>query len=232
MDHQGDTGSRAGGLGSLRVLGGELSALVRVVGALPWRSTAADTLNDEDGHRVPVVLVHGILGDATNFATLRRHLARHGIRRFSSFGYFPRLDYQRLATRFGEHLSAVCRNTGVPQVDVVAHSLGGLVARYFVQTDGGGRVRRLVTLGTPYLAYTNPSQEFSIFAEHDPIVPPPTDRARRRTHVVGACGHLGLLTDERVLGAVVRYLVRPELAVGRVGTAPPDRRSALPGAAA
>jgi len=218
MERQGDTGSWAGGLGSLRVLGGELSALVRVVGALPWRSIAADTLDDEDGHPVPVVLVHGILGDATNFATLRRHLARHGIRRFSSFGYLPRLDYQRLAARLGEHVSAVCRETGGAQVDVVAHSLGGLVARYFMQTGGAGFVRRLVTLGTPYLAYTNPPQELSIFAEHDAIVPPPVDRARRRMHVVGACGHLGLLTDERALGAVVRYLVRPALVIGRVDT--------------
>jgi pimeloyl-ACP methyl ester carboxylesterase len=59
------------------------------------------------------------------------------------------------------------------QVDVVAHSLGGLVARYFVQTGGALVVRRLVTLGTPYLASTNPSQEVSIFAEHDILVPPP-----------------------------------------------------------
>ena len=114
----------------------ELFALVRVVGALSWRSSAADTLDHTDSHPVPVVLVHGFLGDATNFANLRRHLCGHGNRRFSCFGYRPRLDYQRLARRLGEHVAAVCRDTGATQVDVIAHSLGGLVARYFVQTDG------------------------------------------------------------------------------------------------
>jgi hypothetical protein len=216
MERPRDKEAWTSGLAGLRVLGSELSALVWVIGALPWRAAAADTLDHEDGHPVPCVLVHGILGDATNFLTLRRHLARQGIRRFSSFGYRPRLDYQRLAACFGEHVSRVCRETGAPQVDIIAHSLGGLVARYFAQTIGACLVRRLVTLGTPYLACANPSQELSIFGEHDAIVPPPFDRARRRTHIVDACGHLGLLTDERALAAVVRHLARPTLGVDRV----------------
>ena len=218
MECQADTGSWTGDLSGLRVLWSELLSLVRVVGALPLRSMAADTLGEPDSHPVPVVLVHGILGDATNFATLRHHLARHGIRRFSSFCYRPRLDYQRLVVRFGEHVSGVCREAGATQVDVVAHSLGGLVARYFVQTGGARLVRRLVTLGTPYLASTNPSQELAIFAERDAVVPPPADRARRRTHVVDSCGHLGLLTDERALAATARYLVRPTPVVACIAT--------------
>jgi pimeloyl-ACP methyl ester carboxylesterase len=216
MGRQCETAGATTGFGGLGVLASELSAFVRVVGALPWRSIATDTLDSENGP--PCILVHGVLGDGTNFASLRRHLARHGIRRFSSFGYRPRLDYQRLAVQFGEHVSHVCRETGARQVDVVGHSLGGLVARYFVQTAGGHLVRRLVTLGTPYLAHANPSQELSIFAEHDPIVPPPVDRTPRRMHVVNACGHLGLLTDERALRTVARYLVRPQLGVGRIDT--------------
>ena len=204
------------GLDGLRVVASELSALVCVIGALPWRASAADTLDDQDPHPVQCVLVHGILGDATNFVTLRRHLAREGIRRFSSFLYRPRLDYQRLAVRLGEHVSRVCRETAASQVDIIAHSLGGLVARYFAQTIGAHLVRRLVTLGTPYLAYSNPSQELAIFAEHDAIVPPPFDGARRRAHVVQACGHLGLLTDERAFAAVVRHLVGPTPGAGRI----------------
>ncbi len=216
MQPQGDKGSWTGGLGSLRALGSEISALAGVVGALPWRSLASDTLDDAGLHPVPVVLVHGILGDPTNFSALRRHLARHGIRRFSSFVYRPRLDYQRLAGELQAHVETVCRASGAAQVDVVAHSLGGLAARYFMQTGGTHLVRRLVTLGTPYLAYANPSQELAVFAANDALVPPPLDRARRRMRIIDACGHLGLLTDERALGAVARYLTRPRALAGRV----------------
>jgi len=195
---------------------GELAALAQVIVSLPLRGLAAHTLSDVDDHPAPVVLVHGILGDPTNFAVLRRHLARHGIRRFSSFAYRPRLDYQRIARDLGAHVDAVRRETGAAQVDIIGHSLGGLVARYFVQTGGAGSVRRLVTLGTPYLAYGNPPQELAIFAADDALVPPPADDARRRMRVIATCGHLGLLTDGRALGAIVRYLRPPVWAANRV----------------
>jgi pimeloyl-ACP methyl ester carboxylesterase len=208
MERQTGTDSSTIDLGGLRVLAVELSALVRVLRALPRRSMTTDTLDDADGQRVPCVLVHGILGDATNFATLRQHLTVHGIRRFSSFSYRPRLDYQSLAGRFGEHVSRVCRDSGAPHVDIIAHSFGGLIARYFVQTGGAHLVRRLVTLGTPYLGSLNPSHEFSIFGRHDALVPPPVDHVRRRMHIVDSCGHLGLLTDNRALAAIAQCLVR------------------------
>ncbi len=193
-----------------RTVGGELLALAHVVAAFPLRTIAADTLTLVDDHPVPVVLVHGILGDRSNFSALRRHLARHGIRRFSCFGYRPRLDYQRIALDLSAHVDRVVADTGASAVDVVGHSLGGLVARYFTQTVGATRVRRLVTLGTPYLAHANPTQELAIFGAEDALVPPPSDGTLRRIRVVPGCGHLGLLTDARVLGAIVRFL-RPPL---------------------
>jgi pimeloyl-ACP methyl ester carboxylesterase len=210
--------SRANGHGwgaRLWSVAGELGAFAGVVGALPFRSIALDTLDAPDHHPVPIVLVHGILGDPTNFVALRRHLARHGIRRFSSFAYRPRLDYQHLAAELVRHVEAVCWTTGATQVDVIGHSLGGLVARYCVQTGGATLVRRLVTLGTPYLAQPNPAHELAVFAAEDPIVPPPADRARRRMVVLEACGHLGLLTDARALDAVVRHLGPPALVARR-----------------
>jgi pimeloyl-ACP methyl ester carboxylesterase len=208
--HDGTSGEGWSGtlLGSIP---GELAALGSMLAALPRRTLGGDTLGTPSFHPVPVVLVHGIFGDPTNFVELRRHLARRGIRRFSSFAYLPRLDYPRLARRFAAHVLAVCAETGAAQVDVVGHSLGGLVARYFVQTGGAARVRRLVTLGTPYLAHGNPEQELAIFAGRDALVPPPVDDVRRRALVLGGCGHLALLTDARSLDAIARHLLRPHV---------------------
>jgi pimeloyl-ACP methyl ester carboxylesterase len=189
----------------------ELAAFARMVAAFPWRSSACDALDDAGTHPVPVVFVHGLLGDTTNFFVLRRRLSRHGIRCVSSFAYRPRLDYQHLATQLAEHIGRVCDATGARQVDVVGHSLGGLVARYYLQTGGASRVRRLVTLGTPYFAGVNPPQELSIFAEHDALVPPPPDAAGRAIRVVSRCGHLGLLTHPRAVAAVAHHLRRPRL---------------------
>jgi pimeloyl-ACP methyl ester carboxylesterase len=189
---------------------GELAAFAQMACAFPLRGLGAHTLGNVDDHPVPVVLAHGILGDPTNFFVLRRHLARNGIRRFSSFAYRPRLDYQRISRDLAAHIEQVRKQTGAVQVDVVGHSLGGLVGRYFVQTSGKHLVRRLVTLGTPYLALRNPAQELAVFGSDDALVPPPYDRAPRRMRVIEGCGHLGLLTDGRVLDTIVRYL-RPSM---------------------
>ena len=194
---------------------GELAAFAQMACAFPLRRLGAHTLGDSDDHPVPVVLVHGILGDPTNFFALRRHLARNGIRRFSSFAYRPRIDYQRISRDLAMHIGHVLTQTDAGQVDVIGHSLGGLVGRYFVQTSGKHLVRRLVTLGTPYLALQNPAQELAVFGSDDALVPPPYDRLQRRMRVINGCGHLGLLTDGRVLETVVRYLRPPMWAADR-----------------
>jgi hypothetical protein len=214
-----DTSTTWSWSGAALSVASELAALAQVVCALPLRRLGAHTLGDVDDHPVPVVLVHGILGDPTNFCILRRHLARNGIRRFSSFAYRPRLDYQRIARDLAAHIEQVRKETAVVQVDVIGHSLGGLVARYFVQTEGGRLVRRLVTLGTPYLALHNPAQELAVFGADDALVPPPDDKARRRMRVIEGCGHLGLLRNGRVLDAVVRYLRPPVWALNRAADA-------------
>jgi triacylglycerol esterase/lipase EstA (alpha/beta hydrolase family) len=47
-------------------------------------------------------------------------------------------------------VDALCAATGAPQVTIVAHSMGGLVARAWMRAHGHARVARLVTLGTPH----------------------------------------------------------------------------------
>jgi CheY-like chemotaxis protein len=44
----------------------------------------------------------------------------------------------------------LCAATGATQVAIVAHSMGGLVARAWMRAHGSARVARLITLGTPH----------------------------------------------------------------------------------
>jgi triacylglycerol esterase/lipase EstA (alpha/beta hydrolase family) len=44
----------------------------------------------------------------------------------------------------------LCAATGAPQLVIVAHSMGGLVARAWMRRHGAARVARLITLGTPH----------------------------------------------------------------------------------
>lgn len=48
-------------------------------------------------------------------------------------------------------IAAVKARTGADQVDIIAHSMGGLVARRRVLDVGGDDIRQVITLGTPFL---------------------------------------------------------------------------------
>ncbi|MFJ1953642.1 lipase family alpha/beta hydrolase [Streptomyces microflavus] len=100
----------------------------------------------------PVVLLHGFIDNRSVFVLLRRNLARHGRRHLASLNYSPLTrDLRTAAELLGRHVEEVCARTGQREVDIVGHSLGGLIARYYVQRLGGDRrVRTLVTLGTPH----------------------------------------------------------------------------------
>src|SRR3712207_169887 len=102
--------------------------------------------------RVPVVLVHGLIDNHSVFAVMRRSLRRRGFTSVCSWNYSPLLaDVSRGAADLGRHLQRICEQTGYERVHVVGHSLGGLLARYHVQRQGGDQhVESLVTLGTPH----------------------------------------------------------------------------------
>jgi triacylglycerol lipase len=99
----------------------------------------------------PVVLLHGHAMNRANFLPLGRRLARAGLGPLSGFEYWSLGSVRAAARRLGEHVEEICHRTGAPRVDLVGHSMGGLVARYYVTLGGGSpRVRNLVTLGSPH----------------------------------------------------------------------------------
>ncbi|MGW4230933.1 esterase/lipase family protein [Streptomyces sp. NPDC004980] len=102
--------------------------------------------------RPPVVLLHGFIDNRSVFVLLRRSLSRHGWHHLESLNYSPlTCDIRTAAELLGRHVEEICARTGHREVDIVGHSLGGLIARYYVQRLGGDRrVRTLVTLGTPH----------------------------------------------------------------------------------
>ncbi len=102
--------------------------------------------------RIPVVLVHGLVDNRSIFAVMRRSLRRRGFAQVCSWNYSPLAsDVARCAADLGRHVERVCERTGHDRVHVVGHSLGGLIARYHVQRQGGDRrIESLVTLGTPH----------------------------------------------------------------------------------
>ncbi|WP_309052691.1 alpha/beta fold hydrolase [Streptomyces sp.] len=128
----------------------------------PDTDTAGDPGPDGEVRQVrargrrPVVLLHGFVDNRSVFVLLRRALLRGGRDCVESLNYSPlTCDLRTAAEVLGRRVEEIRERTGHDEVDVVGHSLGGLIARYYVQRLGGdARVRTLVTLGTPHAGTT------------------------------------------------------------------------------
>ncbi|RKT06428.1 alpha/beta hydrolase family protein [Streptomyces sp. 3211.6] len=116
------------------------------------REERAKRHRDGSGQLPPVLLLHGFTDNRSVFVLLRRALGAGGRRRVETYNYSPlTLDLRVTARHLARRVEELCERSGQDRVDLVGHSLGGLVGRYYVQRLGGdARVRTLVTLGTPH----------------------------------------------------------------------------------
>jgi triacylglycerol lipase len=109
-------------------------------------------IGDVEASGTPILLVHGMVDNRSIFTVLRRSLRRRGFRRVLSINYSPlTTDVRLAATNLATRVEQLCEETGFERIHVIGHSMGGLIARYYVQRLGGDeRVHTLVTLGTPH----------------------------------------------------------------------------------
>lgn len=100
----------------------------------------------------PILLLHGMVDNRSIFTLLRRNLRRRGFGRVVTMNYrIWTSDVRSAARQLGDTVEAICEQTGYERIHVIGHSMGGLVARYYVQRLGGdARVHTVVTLGTPH----------------------------------------------------------------------------------
>jgi triacylglycerol lipase len=108
--------------------------------------------HDVDAAETPILLVHGIIDNHAIFTVMERTLRRRGFQTLSAYDYGVLThNISRAAVRLGEAIEKLSAATGYERIHVIGHSMGGLIARYYVQRLAGDRhVHTLVTLGTPH----------------------------------------------------------------------------------
>ena len=122
------------------------AALVSIVGtsAAPAGAAAKD----------PVILVPGFTTGpviATGYHPLRDRLRNAGYDvTLISYPDYGLGDIRTNSARLASTVAAVKARTGATKVDLVSHSMGGLVSRYYVKSLGGAAsVDSLIMMGTP-----------------------------------------------------------------------------------
>ncbi|MCC7683225.1 triacylglycerol lipase [Janthinobacterium sp. FW305-128] len=135
--------------GAARLFFGELRATLR---SSSWdmlrpRLHAADNVAGQD---LPVLLVHGYVCNRGYWTQLSRQLARAGIAHDGVDLEPIGADIEDFVPQVEQAIEALCARTGSDRVIIVAHSMGGLVARAWLRRYGAARVARILTIGTPH----------------------------------------------------------------------------------
>ena len=109
-------------------------------------------IGDVEAAGTPILLLHGLVDNRSIFTVLRRALRRRGFGRVWTMNYHVLThDVRAAAKRLAATVEAICEQTGYERIHVIGHSMGGIIARYYVQRMGGdARVHTLVTLGSPH----------------------------------------------------------------------------------
>ncbi|MDZ5635167.1 MULTISPECIES: esterase/lipase family protein [unclassified Janthinobacterium] len=138
-----------GAMGAARLFLGELRATLWTSswGMLRPRLHAADIIT---GQGLPVLLIHGYVCNRGYWTKLSRQLARAGIAHEGVDLEPIGADIEDFVPQVEQAIAALCARTGSDRVILVAHSMGGLVARAWLRRHGAQRVARIVTIGTPH----------------------------------------------------------------------------------
>lgn len=141
----------------------EIAAHALIIALLPfgwWPSSPAQKRRQRDlaetpdptAVRNPVLLVHGYGLNRACFTFLQTYLHTRGWQWVWAANHRPRSSpIPVFAKNLGRSIERLREETGAEQIDLVAHSMGGVVAAYALKEFGYAKyVRRLITLGTPW----------------------------------------------------------------------------------
>jgi len=100
----------------------------------------------------PVLLVPGAANNRSALGFLRTFLVFRGFAWVWSINpVHKHVGLADAAKQLGASIDRLCAEAGASQIDLVGHGTGGLVAAWYARhLDTDGRIRRVVTMGTPW----------------------------------------------------------------------------------
>ena len=131
-----------------KIIGREIAASVASLLLLPLGIRKSRKRTPRQKEQRTVVFVHGYLNNRAVFLPLYTYLRAFGVKQTLAFNYRPGAGVESAAIQLRQFLR---RHVRGGRIDLICHSLGGVIARVYIQELGGHRrVDRCITLGTPH----------------------------------------------------------------------------------
>ena len=107
----------------------------------------------DDGHRL-VVFVHGLAGHRGNFIPMQKYFGWMGRTQTISVGFPSSTSIPIMANHLRESIARFVEENHLPPekgIDIVAHSMGGIVTRLALQDPSFAKhIHTVITLATPH----------------------------------------------------------------------------------
>ena len=191
------------------------------------------------GKGLPIIYVHGYGQSCGSFWALTRALSALGHGPMFAYNYSSLKKIESSADGLGRFIEGVQRATGAPKVDLIGHSMGGVVIAEHLRSAGGEHnVRRCITLASAHggirwpgpllgrgaaqirrdsaylreLAVTKlPTPVLNVSSQNDDFVFPATAlSAHGREVSIGDVGHIALLFSEEMFQTAAVFLGEEE----------------------
>lgn len=128
-----------------------LAALAMALPHEPSRAIELAAAAPEARSARPLLLIHGIVCNYSVWRPWLEHLRTAGFCPVRAVNLEPLfVDIEVHAARVAQELRALQRETDGAPVSIIAHSMGGLVARAALRLLGPGSIRTVVTIASPH----------------------------------------------------------------------------------
>ena len=134
----------------------ELFYHARALQLYPWglmeNSKKLETHPNCAPNQRPVLFVHGVIHNRSAFFPMKRVLREMGFTNLFGMNYSTRHgSLTGMIEDIANRVESILEKTHSKQIDIVAHSLGGLIARHYMSVGAGrGQVKQLITLGSAH----------------------------------------------------------------------------------
>lgn len=187
-------------LRSLTAFGREALAYARQASLLHRDMSPSAPTHALPGDHV-VVVIHGLFATAGVLRPLRMHVESETDSHTASFTYAPGRGVHQIARQLGALIADIPSDA---HIHLVGHSMGGIVARWFVQELGGDpRIVQSISMGSPFRG-THRARLMPNAAGRD-ISPDSRVLRRLEEHPNPAVPHLSIVGSEDTVTGVVGY---------------------------